>query len=153
MAPCLNILKGLSVTSITVDSIPILALPPSSIISTWPSISDNTSSTETGGLLPDRFALGATTGTPAFFINKNAIILSGILRPIFSFLLLNATKVKGPGQNLLATLSASFERLISNCRNESKSAMCTLNGLSCGLFFISYNLSMVSLFKAFAAIP
>ena len=70
---------GFSVKSTTVDSIPMLQLPPSKIISISPCISLYTSCALVGDGLPDLFADGAAIGQFDLSIKNLAISSDGFL--------------------------------------------------------------------------
>ena len=107
--PGLNIF-GLFVTSITVDSIPILDLPPSIIIFNFFLNSSNTSEALTGLRLEEKFALGIANGNfKNFKIVFITLCFGNLIATVFRFdvakdvildffFFLN-TKVNGPGQN------------------------------------------------------
>src|SRR3990167_1701531 len=117
---------------------PIFVLPPSMIISILPLRARNTSFALVGGLLPEIFALGATTGMPAFFINRNATLLSGILKPIFFPRLSFNIIVRGPGQYLSINLPAIGGIPPTIFFTAAVSAVCFVGGFFFGRFFISY---------------
>ena len=70
--PGRKILGNSPVMSTTVDSNPTSQGPPSSTMSMRPSMSSSTCSARVGLGRPERLALGAATGTPAFSISIRA---------------------------------------------------------------------------------
>ena len=103
---------GLSVRSMTVDSIPILVFPPSIIMFTFLFNSSKTSNAFTGLKLDERFALGIASGNLINFNTERIILFLGNLiatvfkfevakGEILEFLFFLKMKVKGPGQNFL----------------------------------------------------
>ena len=98
----------------TVDALPPVTVmtPPSTAKSGSPSSPASASSTLTAGGVPDRFALVAAATQPAVssIFRRNG--WSGIRSPIVSpGVLPSTTTVRGPGQNLSASLSRSAEGL------------------------------------------
>ena len=129
-------------TSTIVDSSPIPTGPPSNIISIRPFRSCHTCCAVVGLGLPDRFALGAATGTPAKAISLLASSRSGIrtatvsnppVVPYGTRLLFIKTNVSGPGQNLSAKrLPTGIIPAVSGS-NSSIQEICAIRGLSDGL--------------------
>ena len=75
---------GVLRTSTTVDSRPTSHAPPSMIIGTRPSMSASTCAAVVGLGLPERFALGAATGTPQAVMNACATGCDGNRTPTLS---------------------------------------------------------------------
>jgi hypothetical protein len=92
----------------TVDSTPTAQGPPSITIETRPHNSWTTSEAVVGLIRPNRFALGAASGTPAAAIRARATGCEGARRAIVARPLVarsgtigvfGRTRVSGPGQN------------------------------------------------------
>src|SRR5699024_11433753 len=79
--PCLRITGYSPVQSITVDSTPTFAAPPSNIAAIFPSISSLTCVALVGLGFPDTFALGAATGRLTAISSARAAGWLGILKP------------------------------------------------------------------------
>ena len=129
----LSIIPGLKiwgklVKSITVDSIPILDLPPSITNFTFFLNSSTTSKASTGLTLEDLFALGIAKGKLIFFkIVLITLCFGNLIATVFNFadasglilelILFFKIKVIGPGQNILYNfkkfllISTSFKAL------------------------------------------
>ena len=122
-------IRGELVKSITVDSIPILDLPPSIINFTFFLNSSTTSKAQTGLTLQDIFALGIANGKLIFFkIALVTLCFGNLIATVVNFaqargLILELIfffniKVIGPGQNFLYNfkkfllISTSFKALL-----------------------------------------
>ena len=125
-----------------VDSSPSGEGPSSRIQSTRPCRSAATCSARVGLTRPDRFADGATSGSPTASISARAILWEGARRatvssPARASRLIRqdaetwATIVSGPGQNAAASRAARGSRSASRAA-DAASAKCAINGLNDG---------------------
>ena len=159
--PGLSIVGTPSITLTTVDSKPILVLPPSMITSTLSLNSSIISLALVPLGRPDILALGAAIG-PDNSINLFAILFEGILIPTVFKLhvtlfgtrsLFSNIKVKGPGKKASINFFSISVIFFVSLFNISKLLICTINGLSLGRPFAINILDTASLLKALAPSP
>ena len=139
--PGLNNIAASSASESTVDSMPTVVRPPSSIIATRSPRASRTCCAVVGDNSPNRLALGAATGRPASWINAKAMALFGIRTPTVSNPAVNRsgtcgcfgkTNVSGPGQKDRARHSAHSGHSRTSVRAISIESTWTIRGWTAG---------------------